>query len=69
MTHRIASVLAVRIYQLKQLSERDRGDSPVPTALIIAGLIIVGIAVLTWAGIRARAYMNSGNLNPPAVPN
>lgn len=40
-------------------AESDRGDSPVSTTIIIAGLAILATAVVAWAGTRAIDYMNS----------
>ncbi|MBT8226203.1 MAG: hypothetical protein HKP61_21715 [Dactylosporangium sp.] len=37
----------------------ERGDSPVPTAIIIAGLAILAAAVVVWAVARANAFMNT----------
>jgi hypothetical protein len=38
---------------------RERGDSPVPTSIIIAGLAILATAVVAWAVAKANAAMNS----------
>lgn len=55
MTHRIAAALAVLLHRLR--AESDRGDSPVPTSIIIAGLAILAVAVVAWAVARANGFM------------
>ena len=39
--------------------ERDRGDGPVPTSIIIAGLAVLAAAVVAWATTKANNAMNS----------
>ncbi|MFY1635472.1 hypothetical protein ACN27F_19730 [Solwaraspora sp. WMMB335] len=51
--------VADRISEIRNDREQDRGDSPVPTAVIIVGLALVAIAVLTWASDLAFDFMNS----------
>ncbi|MDG4763190.1 hypothetical protein O7632_03560 [Solwaraspora sp. WMMD406] len=48
-----------RISEIRSAAERDRGDSPVPTAVIIVGLALVAIAVLAWASDLAFDFMSS----------
>ncbi|MBM0238742.1 hypothetical protein JNW88_19220 [Micromonospora sp. ATA32] len=52
--------LTTRLAELRQ--EPERGDSPVPTAVIIFGLVAVAMAVTALAMARANNWMN-------AVPN
>jgi hypothetical protein len=70
VTRRIAAALAVRLHELTSREERDRGDNPVPTSIIIAGLAILAAAVVAWAVVKATGYMNSapGTGNPGAGP-
>ncbi|WP_200208791.1 hypothetical protein [Micromonospora coerulea] len=49
-----------RLAELRR--EADRGDSPVPTAVIIFGLVAVAMAVTTLALTKANNWMN-------AIPN
>lgn len=39
--------------------DRDRGDGPVPTSIIIAGLAVLAAAVVAWATTKANNAMNS----------
>ncbi|MEV4753691.1 hypothetical protein AB0J86_01040 [Micromonospora sp. NPDC049559] len=50
------SRLADRLRQLGR--EPDRGDNPVPTAVIIVGLAILAAAVVTWAYNTADGFMD-----------
>ncbi|MEU7609344.1 hypothetical protein [Micromonospora sp. NPDC049204] len=49
-------VLTTRLAELRRHGER--GDSPVPTAVIIAGLVAVAIAVTALALTKAENWMN-----------
>jgi hypothetical protein len=57
VTHRFAAALVVRLHELNSRKEADRGDNPVPTSIIIAGLAILAAAVVAWAVARANGYM------------
>jgi hypothetical protein len=57
MIQRLVIMVYLRLYELREY--RDRGDGPVPSAIIIAGLAILATAVVAWAGIKARDAMNS----------
>ncbi|KAB1916848.1 MULTISPECIES: hypothetical protein [Micromonospora] len=48
-------VVTTRLAELHRDSER--GDSPVPTAVIIAGLVAVAMAVTAAALIKANNWM------------
>jgi hypothetical protein len=65
VTHRLAAALAVRLHELAREDETDRGDNPVPTSIIIAGLAILAAAVVAWAAARANGFMNTA---PNATP-
>lgn len=58
--------LTNRLRQRVGEDDTQRGDSPVPTAVIVAGLVILAVAVVAWATTKANGYMNSapGNGNP-----
>ncbi|MEV0939207.1 hypothetical protein AB0I90_02360 [Micromonospora wenchangensis] len=45
-----------RLAELRR--EAERGDSPVPTAVIIAGLVAAGIAVTVLVKEKAETWMN-----------
>lgn len=51
--------LTSRLAQLREIGERDRGDSPVPTAVIILGLVVVAMAVTTAALVMANDWMDA----------
>ncbi|GAA4565996.1 hypothetical protein GCM10023176_15270 [Micromonospora coerulea] len=54
------TAVVTRLAELRR--EADRGDSPVPTAVIIFGLVAVAMAVTTLALTKANNWMN-------AIPN
>ncbi|MEV7231544.1 MULTISPECIES: hypothetical protein [Polymorphospora] len=60
--------LAQRLAELRRPEESDRGDGPVPTAIIIAGLAVLGVAVLIWATGLVQQYMETDVPNMPGVP-
>ncbi|HKT00083.1 MAG TPA: hypothetical protein VJT31_11170 [Rugosimonospora sp.] len=66
LTSRLAAALTARLHDITSHEERDRGDNPVPTSIIIAGLAILAAAVVAWAVAKANGFMNSapGNGNP-----
>jgi hypothetical protein len=53
-----------RISHVNRPENRDRGDGPVPTAIIIAGLVLLAAAVLTWAVGLVEGYMTTA----PEIP-
>lgn len=46
----------------------DRGDSPVPSAIIIAGLAIIAIGVLAWLVTYVEGFMNDAPTDLPDGP-
>ncbi|MDP9799761.1 hypothetical protein J2S43_008273 [Catenuloplanes nepalensis] len=66
----IAAYVAVttRLARLNSPENRDRGESPVSTVIIIAGLAILAIGVLAWAGDKALEYMDDPTGGLPAAP-
>jgi hypothetical protein len=53
----VHSLIKERIDHLRTAGERDRGDSPVPTAIIIAGLAAAAGAVVLAATTLANGWM------------
>lgn len=51
------SVIKERVDHLRRAGERDRGDSPVPTAIIIAGLAAAAVALVATASTLASGWM------------
>ncbi|MEV4821840.1 hypothetical protein [Micromonospora sp. NPDC049274] len=49
-------VLTTRLADLRR--DGERGDSPVPTAVIIAGLVVVAMAVTALALTKANNWMD-----------
>ncbi|MDG4827836.1 hypothetical protein O7627_00790 [Solwaraspora sp. WMMD1047] len=49
--------LRTRLTELRVTAERDRGDSPVPTAVIIAGLAIIALALVLLAETAVTDWM------------
>ncbi|WP_328341333.1 hypothetical protein [Micromonospora sp. NBC_00421] len=46
-----------RLSELRR--EAERGDSPVPTAVIIAGLVVAAAAVTALVKTKAEGWINS----------
>lgn len=46
----------------------DRGDSPVPTAIIIAGLALIAIGVLAWLVSYVSGFMDQAPTDLPEGP-
>jgi hypothetical protein len=55
----MARILMERLVRLRAATERDRGDSPVPTAIIIAGLAAAAGAVVLAASGLVDQFMGS----------
>lgn len=53
-----------RLASLRRALRSDRGESPVPTAIIIVGLALLAVGVLTMA---ANAIDSWELLIPPAI--
>jgi hypothetical protein len=62
----IAYVRATLLTRLAELRDGERGDSPVPTAVIIMGLVVVAMAVTAAALAAADNWMNA--VPDPAAP-
>jgi len=59
------AVVSHRLRSLLSTAERDRGDNPVPTAVIIVGLAILAGVVVAWAVGVADGFM----ANEGSIPN
>jgi hypothetical protein len=57
--------LVLRLAELRRPGERDRGDSPVPTAVIIFGLVVAALAVTAAVALKAEEWMDAID-GPPA---
>ncbi|MBO4159704.1 MULTISPECIES: hypothetical protein [Micromonospora] len=58
--HLVTFLYAATVARLAELRrEAERGDSPVPTAVIIAGLVVAGVAVTGIVLTKATDWMNS----------
>ncbi|MGC5017312.1 hypothetical protein [Micromonospora sp. DT47] len=58
--HVVTFLYVATVARLSELRrEADRGDSPVPTAVIIAGLVVAGIAVTALVKTKATTWMNN----------
>jgi hypothetical protein len=55
-----ASVLQ-RLRELRSSAESDRGDNPVPTAVIIVGLALLAGVVVVWAMDTAQDFMDQSD--------
>jgi hypothetical protein len=66
--HRIHASLATRLCRLARTPTPDRGDSPVPSAIIIAGLAIIAIGVLAWLVTYVGGFMDAAPTDLPEGP-
>lgn len=65
----ICTTIALRWADLRKASERDRGDSPVPTAVIILGLVVIAMAVTAFIYGRANNWLQGiPTMQQPAPP-
>ncbi|MEV4623032.1 hypothetical protein AB0J74_30500 [Asanoa sp. NPDC049573] len=59
------AVATQRLRMLTSGGEGDRGDNPVPTAIIIVGLALLAGIVVGWALTTANTFMDqSGDIGP-----
>jgi hypothetical protein len=65
LVYRIQIASAERLRRLAAWSRRDRGDSPVPSAVIIVGLVLVAGIVIVALGTLVRGYLAQA---PASVP-
>jgi hypothetical protein len=61
LLHRIQVGIASRL-------AGDRGDSPIPSAIIIAGLAIIAIGVLAWLVTYVSGFMDAAPTELPEGP-
>jgi multisubunit Na+/H+ antiporter MnhC subunit len=52
------TAVALRWAELRRADERDRGDSPVPTAVIILGMVVIAMAVTAFVFTRTNEWLN-----------
>lgn len=64
----LQAALTQRLAELRRPEESDRGDGPVPTAIIIAGLAVLGVAVLVWAFDLVQDFMDIETGTVPDAP-
>ena len=67
------TAVMLRVAELRSAAQKDRGDSPVPTAVIIVGLAVIATVVTGLALAAADNWMNaipteSRRRRPPAGP-
>ncbi|MPZ27668.1 MAG: hypothetical protein GEV12_14975 [Micromonosporaceae bacterium] len=66
--YRLHFATAWRLRQLLRPLVADRGDSPVPSAIIIAGLAIIAIGVLAWLVTYVEGFMDDAPTDLPDGP-
>lgn len=66
--YRIHIATSARLRELRRAAGADRGDSPVPSAIIIAGLAIIAIGVLAWLVTYVEGFMNDAPTDLPDGP-
>lgn len=65
IVNRAHATIATRLRLLLERSELDRGDSPVPTAFIVVGMVVIAVAVLGGLLALANNYLGQA---PQTVP-
>jgi hypothetical protein len=65
MLLRLTVSAMTRWHELKSPKNTDRGDSPVPTVIIWAGIAFIAVAVMVWAANLVRTYEGS---TPTGLP-
>jgi hypothetical protein len=63
-----AAVATVRARQRGPAASGDRGDSPIPSTIIIAGLAAIAIALLGWLGFYVLDFLNQAPTDLPEPP-
>lgn len=56
--------VADRVARLNRPENRDRGEGPVSTVIIVAGLALLAIAIMTWAYNLVQEYMVDPGTSP-----
>lgn len=57
-----------RITELRRAAATDRGDGPVPTAIIVAGLAVLAVGVVAWALNLVNDFIDT-DIRTPSEPN
>lgn len=65
---RVQTAIAMRSRRPSRPAETDRGDNPIPTTIIIAGLAVIAIALLVWLGNAMVDFMNQAPTDLPPAP-
>jgi hypothetical protein len=66
--HRIHAAATRPARRLVRAAEPDRGDSPVPSAIIIGGLALIAVALLAWLGSYVLDFLNEAPTDLPDPP-
>ncbi|MBO4208229.1 hypothetical protein [Micromonospora echinofusca] len=61
-------MLVDRLAELRRDDDPERGDGPVPTAIIIAGLAVLAAAVVAWALGIVDDFMDTTIPDTPTGP-
>lgn len=56
LPHHLDTVIRLRLALLRHFLRSDRGESPVPTAIIIVGLALLAVGVLTMASLAIEDW-------------
>lgn len=66
LLHHIHAAVAVRLQRLAR--ERDRGDSPIPSTVIIVGMAALAFGLLIWLGTYVLNWLNQAPTDVPEPP-
>lgn len=64
LLYRIQIAVAERLRSLATPAHRDRGDSPIPSAVIMIGLAVIAAGMLVLLAGLVRGYIG----NAPTIP-
>lgn len=64
LVHRIQIAVVERLRSFMARAQDDRGDSPIPSAVIMIGLAVIAAGMLLLLGALVRGYINQA----PTIP-
>lgn len=66
--YRIYTRAALRLHRHRRAASADRGDSPVPSAIIIAGLALIAVGLVAFIWNLVDGFIGQAPTQLPAGP-